>query len=310
MKPAIIDPMLATLVKEPVDRPGWVFEEKYDGDRMIAYRRGTRVRLLSRNNKDRTEQFPEIARALAGLPDAPFILDGEIVVLDRRDVSRFQLLQRRAMGEAIRPTYAIFDCLEAGGRSLLERPLRDRREALERIVPERADVLMRARRVPGDGRKAHEMACRKGWEGIIAKDEGAPYEPGRRSRSWLKVKCRKESEFVIGGFTAPSGGRTDFGALLVGLYDGDRLRFTGKVGAGLSHTMLSELGGKMRSLRTTSSPFEPAPRVPGATWIRPAVVAQLAFTEWTRDGKLRQPVFVGLRRDKKPRECTWAEREV
>ena len=309
MNRKLIDPMLATLIKEPFHRSGWVYEEKYDGDRVVAYRQGGRARLLSRNAKDVTPHFPEIARAVEQLAGGSLVLDGEVVVFDGHDVSRFQLLQRRAMGESIRPTYAVFDCLELDGRSLLDRPLRERREALERIVPERGDLLMRARRVSGDGRKAYQTACRKGWEGIVAKDEDASYEAGKRSRSWLKVKCRKQSEFVIGGFTPPTGKRTNFGALLVGLYDGERLRFTGKVGAGFSHATLEQLGATMRKLRTSTAPFDPAPRH-DATWIRPSLVAELVFAEWTHDGKLRQPVFLGLRHDKDPRACTWAEREL
>jgi DNA ligase D-like protein (predicted ligase) len=302
--------MLATLVSEPFDRLGWIFEEKYDGNRTIAYRRGARARLLSRTGKDVTAQFVEIATAIERLTSESFVLDGEVVAFDQNDVSRFQLLQRRAMGEPVRPVFAVFDCLRADGKSLVTRPLRERRRALERIVPERADLLMRARRLSGSGTHAYQFACRKGWEGIVAKDEDAPYEPGKRSGAWLKIKCRKQSEFVIGGFTRPEGQRSDFGALLVGLYDGSRLRYTGKVGTGFSQATLTDLGAKMRKLRVNESPFGSAPRESSSTWIRPALVAELTFAEWTRDGKLRQPVFLGLRHDKKPRDCTWADRET
>jgi DNA ligase D-like protein (predicted ligase) len=302
--------MLATLVPEPFDRPGWVYEEKYDGDRAIAYRRNQRVRLFSRNLIDVTGAFGEIARALERLPGEDLVLDGEIVAFDRHDVSRFQLLQRRATGEPIRPVFAIFDCLERGGERLIPRPLSMRRRALEAVVPRRRGVLMRSRRLPSDGFAAYRTAQRKGWEGIIAKDDSSPYEPGRRSRSWLKVKCRRESEFVIGGFTAPAGQRRHFGALLVGLSEGSGLRYVGKVGAGFSNRTLAELGAQMRALRTESAPFQPPPREPGATWVRPKLVAQIAFAEWTNDGKLRQPAFLGLRHDKTPSECTWAAREV
>jgi bifunctional non-homologous end joining protein LigD len=309
MKTTPIAPMLATLVREPVDRPGWVYEEKYDGIRAIAYRRGNGARLISRGQKDLTKDFEEIAAAIASLPDGDLILDGEIVALDARGVSRFQLLQRRALGEAIRPVYAVFDCLERDGEPLLGKPLRERRRALEEMWPKRSGVLLLAKRLPGDGFEAYRSACRKGWEGIVAKDEDAPYEPGRRSRKWLKVKCRRQSEFVIGGFTLPRGQRRGFGALLVGLYDGGRLRYTGKVGAGFSNAMLAYLAKKLHALRTMRAPFEPAPREAGVTWVRPKLVAEIAFAEWTHDGKLRQPVFLGLRNDKKPEECTWAERE-
>jgi bifunctional non-homologous end joining protein LigD len=236
-------------------------------------------------------------------------LDGEVVVFDDQDVSRFQLLQRRAMGEPLRPVFAIFDCLARDGVSLLRRPLAERRRALEAVVPAGRGVLLRSRRLPGNGFRAYRTAQTKGWEGIIAKDDASPYEPGRRSRSWLKVKCRRESEFVIGGYTAPAGRRRHLGALLVGLYDRGNLRYAGKVGAGFSDQTLGELARQLAPLRTGESPFHPAPWDPGTTWVRPTLVAQIAFAEWTADGKLRQPAFLGLRTDKAPAECRWSERE-
>ncbi|OLE36676.1 MAG: hypothetical protein AUG00_09930 [Candidatus Rokubacteria bacterium 13_1_20CM_2_70_7] len=238
------------------------------------------------------------------------MLDGEIVAFDRHGVSRFQLLQRRALGERIRPAFPIFDCLERDGVELLGRPLAERRRALETIVPPRRGVLLRARRLPPNGLTAYRVAQKRGWEGIIAKDDASPYEPGRRSRSWLKVKCRKEAEFVIGGFPPPAGHRQHFGALLVGLFDGPALRYVGKVGTGFSEKTLADLSARMRALQTDEPPFRPAPREAGATWVRPELVAQIAFAEWTADGKLRQPAFLGLRHDKKPSECTWNAREL
>ena len=305
----LIRPMLATLTPKPFHRPGWVYEEKYDGVRALAYRRGRRVRLYSRTLRDITTEFPEIARALQGLPDGDVVLDGEIVAFDRHGVSRFQLLQRRALGERVHPVFAIFDCLERAGVTLLRRPLAERRRVLEALGLPRRGVQMRARRLPPNGLTAYRIAQKRGWEGIIAKDEASPYEPGRRSRSWLKVKCRKEAEFVIGGFTAPTGQRQYFGALLVGLFDGPALRFVGKVGTGFSRKALADLSARMRALRTDESPFRPAPREANVTWVRPELVAQIAFAEWTADGKLRQPAFLGLRHDKKPSECTWSARE-
>lgn len=305
----LVRPMLATLVPSPFNRPGWVNEEKYDGFRALAYRKGGEVRLFSRNLKDITADFPEISRALTDLVGGDFVLDGEIVAFDRQGVSRFQLLQRRALDSKILPLFALFDCLERNGEDLLKRPLAERREALEAIVPAGHPWLIRSRRLSPNGLTAYEGAKEKGWEGIIAKDESSSYEPGRRSRSWLKVKCRKESEFVIGGYTKPEGHRAHFGALLVGLYDGRALRYTGKVGTGYTEQILAELAGKMKPLRTSNSPFEPAPREKEATWIRPKLVAQIVFGEWTKDGKLRQPAFIGLREDKKPLECRWRERE-
>lgn len=300
--------MLATLVSQVPSGTDWVFEEKYDGIRALAVRRGKNVRLYSRSLRDITDEFPEIAQDIASIGDGDLVLDGEVVALDGQGVSRFQLLQRRGSGEAA-PRYATFDLLEHRGRSLLEEPLGERREALERIVPARRGSLLIARRMERDGQRAYAVAKEKGWEGLIAKDERSLYHPGVRSREWLKVKVRKESEFVLGGYTAPAGTRTHLGALLVGLYDGDRLRYTGKVGTGFSGATLASLGAKLEPLRTERSPFDEPPRMRDVTWVRPKLVAQIAYAEWTSDGKLRQPAFLGLRTDKAPRECRWSERE-
>jgi bifunctional non-homologous end joining protein LigD len=204
--------------------------------------------------------------------------------------------------------YAVFDLLERDGTPLLRRPLKDRRTALEAVV-ETGGALRLSRRLGKNGKTAYETAQRKSWEGIVAKDETSLYEPGVRSRSWLKIKVRKQSEFVIGGYTAPAGSRTHLGALLVGLYDGAALRFTGKVGTGYTRDSLAELATLLGPLRSDKPPFADPPRIKDATWVKPKLVAQIAFAEWTADGRLRQPVFLGLRRDKSPRECRWDERE-
>lgn len=168
---------------------------------------------------------------------------------------------------------------------------------------------MPSRVLRGDGERAIARAREKGWEGVIAKLGGSPYEPGIRSRAWRKVKVRGQSEFVIGGYTPPQGSRAEFGALLVGLYDGARLRYTGKVGTGYTAETLRDLGARLRRMRTAASPFDPAPPTRDAAWVQPRLVAQLAYAEWTADGRLRQPAFLGLRTDKEPEECTWARRE-
>jgi bifunctional non-homologous end joining protein LigD len=306
----LIRPMFATLSSEVPSGPEWVFEEKYDGIRALAYRTGGTggtVRLWSRNGLDLTTGFPEVAAAVAALPDGDLVLDGELVVFDAKGVSRFQLLQRRGAGA--RTAYVVFDLLERDGEPLLKRPLKERRAALEEQVGDRRGVLRASRRLGKNGTRAQETAQQRGWEGIVAKDERSIYEPGARSRSWLKIKVRKQSEFVIGGYTAPGGSRAHLGALLVGLYDGPSLRFTGKVGTGYTAETLAELATRLAPLRTEKSPFVDAPRMKDATWVKPKLVAQIAFAEWTADGKLRQPVFLGLRRDKSPRECRWDERE-
>ena len=305
----MIRPMLATLSKDVVTGSEWVFEEKYDGIRAIAERRSERVRLWSRTGQDLTAGFAAVADAIRALPDDDLTLDGELVIFDRAGVSRFQLLQRRGVDPRLRSVYVVFDCLRSRGRDLVRAPLEQRRERVLALVPRRAGALMPSRRLRGDGARALATARERGWEGIIAKLRGAPYEPGIRSKAWRKVKVRGESEFVIGGYTAPSGARTHLGALLVGLYDSSKLRFVGKVGTGYTQETLRELGAKLRRLRTEAAPFEPAPRMRDVTWTRPELVAQIAYAEWTADGKLRQPAFLGLRDDKKPRECTWRSRE-
>ena len=302
----LIRPMLATLSAEIPTGPNWVFEEKYDGIRALAYRTTRGVRLWSRNELDLTAGFPDIAAAIVALPGGECVLDGELVVFDKKGVSRFQLLQRRAAAGS--PSYAVFDLLERDGTSLLKRPLVERRAALEALLHEGA-ALRLSRRMGTNGAAAYATARRRSLEGIIAKDETSIYEPGKRSRSWLKVKLRKESEFVIGGFTAPTGSRAHLGALLVGLYDGPALRYTGKVRSGYTRESLAELAKLLAPVRTETSPFADAPRLRNATWVKPKLVAQIAFAEWTADGKLRQPVFLGLRRDKSPRECRWEERD-
>jgi bifunctional non-homologous end joining protein LigD len=295
--------MLATLVDAPFHRPGWVWEEKYDGIRLIALKDGRRVRLLSRNDKDRTADFPEIVAALAALPAPTLVLDGEAVILDAAGVSRFQLLQRRGAG-ATGPLYAAFDCLHTRGRDLTGEPLTTRRAALEAEVVE-GPRLRVARRLPDDGLRAFAEARRLGLEGVIGKDPGAPYRPGERSPAWCKVKVRAEEEFVVGGFTAPRGGRRHLGALLVGARDGDGLRYAGKVGTGFTDATLADLVGRLTPLRRAQSPFVDAPRERHVTWVEPRLVAQLAFTEWTGDGKLRHPTFLGLRDDKPAHQVRW-----
>ncbi|HEX7251631.1 MAG TPA: non-homologous end-joining DNA ligase [Thermoanaerobaculia bacterium] len=294
--PFRISPMLATLVDEPFHLPGWVYEEKYDGYRILAYKEASKVTLLSRNGKDRTESFADVARAVGTLRDRTLLLDGEVVAFDKKLISRFQLLQQ---GEV--PTvYAVFDCLYRGGRDLRGEELPARRKALEESIGE-TDRLFPSRRLADEGLAAFRVAKKKGYEGLVAKDSTAPYVEGR-SRRWLKVKVHQEEEFVIGGFTAPAGARSHFGALLVGAHRGADLVYAGRVGTGFTEKTLTELAAKFRPLVRKDSPFANLAREKGATWIAPKLVAQVAFHEWTSDEKLRQPVYLGLRDDKEARE--------
>jgi bifunctional non-homologous end joining protein LigD len=292
--------MLATLVEAPFHRAGWVYEEKYDGIRAIAYKEGARVTLLSRNLKDRTADFPGVVAAVAALPAPTLALDGEIVVFDAARVSRFRLLHGAA-----EPAFIAFDCLYARGEDLRSRPLAERRARLEREVRPGA-ALRLARRMDANGLTAFAEARARGLEGIVAKDAASPYEAGVRARSWLKVKVRAEEDFVIGGFTAPSGSRSHFGALLIGAWDGDRLRYAGKVGTGFDGRMLGTLMARFRPLLRETPPFADAPRERGVSWLEPRLVAQVGFTEWTGDGRLRHPTFLGLRDDKDARDVSWS----
>ncbi|HEX5227135.1 MAG TPA: non-homologous end-joining DNA ligase [Bryobacteraceae bacterium] len=303
--PFRISPMLATLVKEPFDRPGWVFEEKYDGYRILAYKEGEKITLLSRNAKDRTAHFDGVAQGIRALPNATLLLDGEVVAFDRNGVSRFQLLQNLAD----KPHYAVFDCLYADGRDLRREPLQTRRATLEKILGKpggKRPTLFVSARLSSDGLEAYEIARRKGFEGVLAKDESAPYVEGR-SMSWLKFKVKQEDEFVIVGYTAPAGARKHFGALLLGAHERGELKYAGKVGTGFSQAVLANLFRKFQPLVRAKPAVADPPRERDVTWLAPRLVAQIAYGEWTDDRKLRQPVFLGLRDDKRAAEVSVPE---
>jgi bifunctional non-homologous end joining protein LigD len=302
-----VHPMLATLVKEPFQRAGWVYEEKYDGYRILAYKEGRKVTLLSRNAKDRTTHFSPIAEAVSELPHENLLLDGEVVAFDRQGVSRFQLLQNLSD----KPHYAVFDCLYIDGRDLRAEPLQSRRAALEKVLGKSAGkrpTLFSSARLAPDGLKAYEIAKQKGFEGVLAKDEMSPYVEGR-SNKWLKFKVKQEDEFIIAGYTAPAGAREHFGALLLAAHEGDQLKYVGKVGTGFSQETLAKLFRKFQPLVRQKTPVVDPPRERDVTWLAPRLVAQVAYEEWTDDRKLRQPVFLGLRDDKSAAEVVVPEAE-
>jgi bifunctional non-homologous end joining protein LigD len=300
--PFRIAPMLATLVDSPFNKPNWIYEEKYDGVRMLAYKEGAKVSLFSRNAIDRTERYPKIAEAIAKLKPDTLALDGEIVIFDADKVSRFQFLQK---GDG-RPVFALFDCIYRDGKDLRKAPFLERRAALEKSVRASSNLMLSAR-LDADGIKAFEIAKKKGFEGLIAKDLASTYVSGR-SQAWLKVKVRKEDEFVIGGFTEPSGARKHFGALLLGIYTRGKLEYAGKVGTGFDEETLKFLFKKFSALKRAASPFAVDVRKKGATFISPKLVAQIGYTELTGDGKLRHPVYLGLRDDKEAKDVTRQEK--
>ena len=299
--PFRVSPMLATLVDKPFDKPDWVYEEKYDGVRLLAYKEGKRVQLVSRNDIDRTASYPEVAEAIAKLRPTSLLVDGEVVIFDRRKVSHFQLLQQ---GKGHR-VFATFDCLYVDGEDLRHRPLSERRQALERVVSENGALLL-SRRLAANGFKAYEVARRRGYEGLVAKDLSSPYVESRSSY-WLKVKVHQEDEFVIVGYTAPEGARQHFGALLLGAYKDGKLLYVGKVGTGFDHKSLAFLYKKFQPLVRKTSPLADPPRERNVTYLELKLVAQISYQEMTADRKLRQPVFVGLRDDKRAKDVTVPE---
>jgi bifunctional non-homologous end joining protein LigD len=289
-----MEPMKAVLTDERFSDPDWVFERKLDGIRCLAFKAGERVRLRSRNDLSLNGRFPDIVAALEADPVSDVVLDGEIVAFDGSQTSFARLQQR---GERPVPVYFyVFDVLSLAGDDVTAQPLRARKGLLRRSIAFDDPIRMTVHR-NRDGQAFFLEACRKGWEGLIAKRADAPYTHGR-SRDWLKFKCSAEQELVIAGYTAPRGSRTDLGALLLGYYADGGLRYAGKVGTGFTQATLRELAGKLSPLRRATSPFADEVRERSATWVEPQLVAQVGFSEWTRDGRLRHPRFVGLRDDK------------
>ncbi|HEY7087954.1 MAG TPA: non-homologous end-joining DNA ligase [Tepidisphaeraceae bacterium] len=303
--------MLCTLVKDAFDDQAWIFEPKLDGMRLLVRFDGTNLTLLSRNQKSQNLQFPEIVEGLAESLHKPAILDGEIVSLDEYGQSRFRHLQQRFHVEdpseikarARRfPAYLyVFDILWLSGNDLTAQPLERRKAILKRAVAW-SSVIRHTRSVTGKGIQMLRQACREGSEGIIAKRLGAPYLPGERSGDWLKIKCLGRQEFVIGGFTDPQRSRVGLGALLVGYYDdtGSRLIYAGKVGTGFTNEDLLSLRKQLDKFETSTNVFDEGnpPRGPQVHSVRPKLVAEIAYAEWTQNGLLRQPRFEGLRTDK------------
>ncbi len=304
--PGWVEPMLATLTDERFSDERWVFERKLDGERVLAYCNGSPVRLRSRNRRELGNTYPEVVEALTGGPSC--VLDGEVVAFDGA-VTSFSRLQGRMQvqdPDAVRRTgiavsYYVFDLLHLDGYDLRRLPLRSRKRLLRAVLDFDDPIRFCAHR-NADGEAYYEEACRKGWEGLIAKRADSPYR-GARSRDWLKFKCVAEQELVIGGYTDPKGSRARFGSLLLGYYDDRELVYAGKVGTGFDRSTLESLGDKLESLEQAPVPFArgdlPKKEV---HWVRPELVCEVGFTEWTGDGRLRHPRFLGLRNDKSPED--------
>ncbi len=282
--PEWVEPMAATLTQERFTGPEWLFERKLDGIRLLAFKDGAEVRLLSRNRLPQYGSYPAVAEAIKQLPVHDVILDGEAT---------------GGWGRLGNADYHVFDILWLDGRDLTSLPLLERQKLLTtlplRLPIARVEALTDA--------KPWERACQEGWEGVIAKRRDAPYEH-RRSKHWLKMKCEATQELVVGGFTDPQGGRLGLGALLVGYYEGDDFVFAGKVGTGFDTRLLLELRERLNALELESSPFTIAKGLPRVRqhWVRPEIVVQVAFIEWTVHGKLRHSRLLGIRTDKPARE--------
>lgn len=299
-------PMLATLTHDRFSHPDWVFEPKLDGVRAIVVRSDGEVSLWSRNRKDISASYPELVEAFAQQPTDNFVADGEIVAFDDGLTSFAKLQARIHLTDPVRIAATgvdvfiyLFDLLVWEEVDLTDLPLLARKRVLREAFQYQGPLRYSSHRET-HGEEYYQQACAHGWEGLIAKRASSRYQEGRRSRDWLKLKCVRDQEFVIGGFTDPAGSRQGFGALLVGYYDKGRLRYAGKVGTGYSDQLLRDLRAQLDQLAQRSSPFAEPVRERGVHWVRPELVVQIGFTEWTSDGKLRHPRFLGQRQDKDP----------
>jgi len=315
---------LATLAERPFSDPDWLYEIKYDGVRVLASRAGDRVTLYGRSGQDTTSRYPEVVHALQALPVDRFVIDGEIVALDDAGRPSFQRLQPRmaltdpreaARMAAQRPAVGIFfDCLALEDRDLRRLPLVDRKECLRLLVP-RLGPARYSDHIAGEGRAFFEAASEQRLEGIVAKKARSTYT-GRRSGDWIKIKCQRRQEFVVGGYTDPQGSRGYFGALDIGLYDGPasapRLVYVSKVGTGFDQEKLRAIWERLRPLAREQAPFEAGaiPSGRGHHWVEPRLVCEVRFSDWTEDGGIRHPTFIGIRTDKKPLDCRREEPDV
>jgi bifunctional non-homologous end joining protein LigD len=299
-EPGSLEPMLATLVDAPFDREGWIFEIKWDGNRVIAQVEPDQARLLSRGGKDCTRLYRPVADDLRRLGRSA-VLDGEMVILDLKGRSDFGALQRYPESGEGDLAYMVFDCLRLDGRDLTALPLLQRRAALKPLVHGMAHVSF-SEAVERDGIACFRSAQSRGLEGVMAKDGASPYLPGRRSRSWLKIKVHGRQEAVIGGYTEGRGARKHLGSLVLGVYEGSHLRFIGHTGSGLDEPTRAALAKTLAPLEQPACPFADAFRTNAPVhWVKPLLVCEVKFQEWTAEGRLRQPVFLGLRIDKAPR---------
>ena len=300
--PKRLQPMLATLTDGPFDDAGWVFEDKYDGFRMVAKIEDRKVTLYSRNGKVISKNYIQTAKALEDVK-ADAVIDGELVALDKSGVSHFQLLQNALRSEA-KLLYCAFDLMFCDGDDLRKLTLLERKARLKEILPDHKLIAF-SRHRKAEGTKFFAEAERKGLEGIMAKRSDSQYLSGARTDKWLKIKTSKRQEVVVAGFTAPRRTRPFFGALTLALREGKGWRYIGHVGTGFSHETLEELHSKLVRLKTAKSPFAAKVKDEAVTtWVKPLLVAEVKFSEWTSSGEMRHPVYLGLRSDKRAEDVT------
>lgn len=297
---------LARLVDKAPEGDEWLHEQKFDGYRILANLDHGDVELLSRRFKDWTEQFPSVASAVSHIKAKRAVLDGEVAVVMADGRTSFQGLQNAFGRRDANVAYFVFDLLELDGEDIAKLPLEKRKERLAKLIGKKQDGIVRySDHVIGRGGEFFKLACKQGLEGIVSKRRDKPYSPGRGG-SWTKTKCWLRQELVIAGYTDPEGARTHVGALLVGYYEDGKLKYAGKVGTGFSMQMLAELKKTLEPLETAKCPFTPEPSRawtgPGRHWVAPVLVCEVAFAEWTNDGRLRHPSFQGMRSDKLAKE--------
>ncbi|MGD8318735.1 MAG: non-homologous end-joining DNA ligase [Myxococcales bacterium] len=306
-QPKWMDPMLATLTEDRFSDPDWIYERKLDGVRCLVFCTDGQIRMMSRNENEMNETWPDLVEELESHQRGRFIADGEIVAFEGKRTSFERLQQRIGVEDAskarhtnVRAYLYLFDLLYFDSYDTTKLPLRERKKLLKKALSFTDHVRYTPHRNE-DGEAYLKEACRKGWEGLIAKDARAPYEH-KRSKSWLKFKCVHQQELVIGGFTEPHGSRIGFGALLVGHYEDGALQYAGKVGTGYDDELLRELRKRLDELERDTSPFDEEVSEKEVHWVTPKLVGEFGFTEWTRQGRLRHPRFLGLRKDKDPKE--------
>jgi bifunctional non-homologous end joining protein LigD len=301
--PGEVSPMLATLTDKPFDGDNWIFEIKYDGYRIISLIKNKKVKLTSRKQQDYSDRYIHVTKELEKKIKKDVVLDGEVVIDDENGVSNFQLLQNYTRTREGQVVYYVFDILWLDGYNLEQMPLIDRKELLRKILPKSSNFIKYSDHVEREGRKLFKLAVKQGLEGLIAKKKTSFYYEGARSNDWLKIKTEKRQEVVICGYTEPRASRKFFGALILGVYEKGKLTYVGHTGTGFDYATLKDIYNLISKFRQKESPFEDVPKTNmPVTWVKPEIVCEIKFSNFTTDGIMRHPVFMGIREDKRAKE--------